>query len=277
MAVYTYNKLVTKAEECYKNVNTKYKLDITDKWSYYFAKAVLNPGKDIKKIDFKNNVKPQQDAIGRQATKEEYLYLAKKLVKFVEEKHKLPDWVGYGKFKLSPRLLTYTFSKILIRYDKTKKLQKEVTLSNKVFIKPVETGNVVYDYTCDKFGKRFKTIDELLNYVKAYFHYQKYFDDHKSNKEVVDSKSGNCTDLLQWLMNNADAMGYDSKCIHVKCRVSGTGHVFGKFRHKTHTGGKWIIRDVAAIADGGGIHSVWCEDGILQAENPSWFMANLHR
>lgn len=277
MSVYTYNGLVKKAEECYKNVNTKYKLDMTDKWSYYFAKAILNPKKDIKRIDFKDNTAPKQDKISRQASKKEYLHLAEKLVKFVEEKHRLPDWVNYGNFKLSPRLLTYTFSKVLIKYNKNGKLQSEVTLANKVFTKPTETGNIVYDYACKKYGKKFKTLDEILNYVISHFKYQYYYDDHKSNKEVTDSKSGNCTDLLQWLINMATALGYDAKCIHVKCRSSGGGHVFGKFRHKKHTNNKWIVRDIAAIASSKDLHHVWCSDGILQAENPSWFMMNLHR
>lgn len=78
-------------------------------------------------------------------------------------------------------------------------------------------------------------------------------------------------------MNNAEAMGYDWKCIHVKCRVSGTGHVFGKFKHKTHTNNQWITRDPASVADGGSITSVWCSDGIVLATNPSWWMANRNR
>ena len=126
-------------------------------------------------------------------------------------------------------------------------------------------------------SKKFKTLDDLLAYVKAYFTYQKYFDDHKSNKQVIDSKSGNCVDLLQFCMNYAKAMGYESKCIHVKCKTSGTGHVFGKFKHPKHTGNTWIIRDIAAVADGGSIKSVWCSDGIVQATNPSWFMENWNR
>jgi len=37
--------------------------------------------------------------------------------------------------------------------------------------------------------------------------------------------------------------------VHVKCRVSGTGHIRLRLRHKKHTGGNWINRDPAAVAD----------------------------
>lgn len=31
--------------------------------------------------------------------------------------------------------------------------------------------------------------------------------------------------------------------VHVRCRVSGTGHIRLRLRHKKHTGGKWINRN----------------------------------
>ena len=92
----------------------------------------------------------------------------------------------------------------------------------------------------------------------------------------MDDFAGNCTDLMQWLANMAQAMGYDWKCIHVECRVSGIGHVWGKFRHKTYTENAWINRDPSAVC-GNSIRNMWCEDGYLLAENPSWWMENLNR
>jgi hypothetical protein len=102
-----------------------------------------------------------------------------------------------------------------------------------------------------------------------------------SNKSCIDRmneyKGINCVDSLQFVMNMTDDMGYDSKCIHVECRSSGTGHVFGKFRHKKYTDNEWITRDPASVLAGNGIRSVWCEDGYVLAENPEWFLENLHR
>ena len=257
---------------------------MTDKWSYYFAKAVLNPHKDIKKIAFGNNPNPKQDKIGRQASKKEYLEIAKELTSFVEKKGRLPNYIKYKDFKLSPRLLTYTFSKILMKYDKNKKLQSEVTLSNKVFTKPLETSNKVYEYFIKVFnnGKKIKTVDGLFKLIQGRG-YGYYYDDQLSNKEVIDHlKNGglkpNCTDSCQMSMNCIIQLvewGLYKKveCLHVDC--SSGGHV--KLRI-TRNDGTTFIRDVACIISDNGkpINCVWCTNH-PKAINPSWFMENLNR
>ena len=279
MTNYTYKQIVTNAKDCQKNVKKEYKTGRTSKWCYYYAKAILKPKTDIKKINFADAPSPKGTSISRQIKQSDYKNICKDLINFVENpKYKrLPNYVLYGKYQLTPHLLTEFLSRILVWYDKNGRLPSEANINSKIFSKPVETGNVVYDYFVKKTGKRFTTLDDLLTYVKAYFTYLKYFDDYKSNKQVTDSKSGNCVDLLQWLMNMTKAMGYQSRCIHVKCTVSGTGHVFGEFKHSKHTGGKWIRRDIAAVADGENIKSIWCGNGNVQAVNPSWFMSNLNR
>ena len=279
MSKYTYKEILAKAKECKKNVESKYELGISVKWGYYFAKAIQSPKIDIPKITIADAPKPHGTAISRQVSKSDYRSLARKLTDFIEspKNKRMPNYLAYKNHKIVGKTYTYAFARILVFYDKNNRLPDEVNVNSKAFTKPTETGNAVYDYFVKKTGKRFTTIDDLLAYVKVYFKYQKYFDDHKSNKQVIDSKSGNCVDLLQWAINMAKAMGYESKCIHVKCKTSGTGHVFGKFKHPKHTGNTWIIRDIAAVADGGDIRSVWCRDGILQAENPSWFLENLNK
>ena len=288
MTSYTYKQLVKKANECYDNVNSKYKLDMTDKWSYYLAKAVLTPKKDIEKITFGDNPNPQQDKIGRQASKKEYLQIAKDLTQFVEKNKRLPNYVSYKGFKLSPRLLTYTFSKILRKYDKNSKLQDEVTLNNKVFTKPVETSNKVYAYFIKVFnkGKIIKTVDGLLEKIQGRG-YGYYYDDHKSNMEVIDQlaknskddpNDPNCTDSCQMAQNCIQQLvdwGYYKKveCLHVNC--SSGGHV--KLRI-TKNDGTTFIRDVACIISDNGkpLSCVWCTN-TPKAVNPGWYMANLNR
>lgn len=277
MSKYSYKKIVKKAKLSKENVKKEYKLGISTKWSYYFAKAILTPNKDVQKISFSKADNPKQSKMSRQVSKQGYLDICKTLVQYVEKNKKLPNYVSYKGFKLKPRHLTEFLGRILVYYYKHNSYPNEANFNYKVFVKPIETGNEVYDYACNKYGKQFKTIDELLTFVKSNFTYLYYFDDHKSNKQVTDSKSGNCTDLLQWLINMAEAMGYEYKCIHVKCRTSQTGHVFGKFKHSKHTGRKWITRDIACVSNGGSITCVWCENGYVQAENPSWFNENLRR
>ena len=276
MTVHTYKEILGKAKTCQNNVKKNYKLGIDYKWSYYFAKAILTPKKDIKKGTFKDCKNPSGTAISRQISKADYLDIAKRYVAYIEKNKAFPNFATFKSYNIRPRLLTIFFANILVAYDKNGKLPSEVNINSKCFTKPSETGNEVYDYFVKKTGKKLKTLDGILEYVCNYCHYQGYYDDQKSNKQVTDSKSGNCVDLLQWLMNMTQPLGYESKCIHVECRQSGTGHVFGKFKHKTNTGGKWITRDPAAVCQND-IHNVWCEDGYKLAENPSWFMENLHR
>jgi len=277
MSVHTYKELISKAKTCQSNVKTKYELGINYKWSYYFAKAILKPNTDIKKGSFADCKNPSGNYISRQISKSDYLKLAKNYVNYIEKNKRFPNFANYGDYQIRPRLLTIFFANILVSYAKTGKLPGEMNINSKCFTKQSETGNVVYDYFSKVTGKSYKTIDEFLAYISKYYVYEGYSDDKYSNKQVIDKKRGNCVDLLQMMMNWAKAKGYECKCIHVQCRVSGTGHVFGKFKHKTNTGGNWITRDPAAVAGGHDVHKVWCEDGYKLAENPSWFLANLNR
>ena len=277
MTVYNYNKILERAKTCQTNVKKEYKTGISSWWSYYIAKQIINPKKDVTVINISDAPNPTGSSISRQIVKADYLDMCKRLIRFVETYKKMPNYVTYKTYEITPRLLTEILSRILIYYDTYKTLPAYANANSKVFTKPIESGNSVYDYFVQKTGKKFTTIDDLLEYVRKNFKYEFYFDDHKTNKQVTDSKAGNCTDLLQWLWNMAKAMGYDCKCIHVKCRVSGTGHVRGQFRHSKNTGGKWINRDIAAVADGGSVTSLWCADGYKIAENPSWFMQNINR
>lgn len=275
--VYTYKEILQKAKNIKNNVKKEYKLGENQKWGYYIAKSIITPKKDIPKISFDGAPKPKGTLISRTISKGNYIKLAKDLVSFVKEHGRLPNYLEYGNHKIRTRVYVDMFSRILVWYDAEGSYAKYANCNSKAFIKPTETGNVVYDYMYKKTGIRFKTLDEVLTYIAKYGRYIFEFDDVRSNQEVSNCLCGNCTDWLQWLWNMAKAMGYDCKAIHVKCRVSGTGHVRGQFRHPVHTGGKWINRDPAAVADGGSITSIWCNDGIKIAENPFWFMANLNR
>ena len=62
---YTYNTILGKAKTCQSNVKKEYKLGITSRWSYYFAKAILTPKKDILFIIGDLNAKVEsQEIIG---------------------------------------------------------------------------------------------------------------------------------------------------------------------------------------------------------------------
>lgn len=275
MTNYKYDTIVSNAKKCKTSVEKEYKLGVTSLWSYYFAKSILNPKKDIKKLSFKTASKPSGTSISRQISKSNYTDMAKRLVKYVETHKQLPNYITYGQYRIRTRLYTYMFAKIIVYYATHGQLPNYVNVNSKAFTKPTETGNTVYDYWVKKIGTKPKQIDDVCDYILKHFKYEFYFDDHKSNKQVIDTKAGNCTDLTQMLSNMADALGYEWKCIHTQCRQSGTGHVYLKLRK----GGNWFVRDVACIADESR-YCIWCEvpnKGSLLAENPSWWMSNRNR
>lgn len=276
---YTYNEILAKARTCKNSVEENQKLGVNEKWGYYFAQSILHPKKDIKRIgSFGKAPKPKGDHISRQIYKEDYIKVCERLVEFVENpKHKrMPNYITWKSKKIRTRTYVYNLSKILVWYAEYKELPAYNTINTKIWIKATETGNVVYDDFVKQTGYKPKTLDDILEYVCENFTYEGYYDDYKSNKQVTASKAGNCVDLLQWLENMVRPLGYESKCIHVECRKSGTGHVFGKFRHSQNTGGNWITRDPAAVCQNS-IYNVWCEDGYLLATNPDWFLENLNR
>jgi hypothetical protein len=170
-----------------------------------------------------------------------------------------------------------------MRYDKNHKLQSEVTLSNKVFTKPLETSNKVYEYFIKVFnnGKKIKTVDGLLKQIQGKG-YGYYYDDQLSNKQVIDHlKNGgqkpNCTDSCQMIQNCIQQLiewklYKKVECIHVQC--SSGGHV--KLRITKNDGTKFI-RDPACVISPNGkpINCTWCTNkGVI---NPSWYMMNLNR
>ena len=121
------------------------------------------------------------------------------------------------------------------------------------------------------FNYKRNTIDEALAIIAKKKLYSKYFDSQKTDQKTInDAKAGkgsNCVDWGQVYYRIAKSLGYDVQFVHVKCRVSGTGHIRLRLRHKKHTGGNWINRDPAAVADttSGNVRSIWCDDGYLIA------------
>jgi hypothetical protein len=276
MTNYKWKDIIKQAQKCKKNVETEYRLGMNSKWSYYFAKAIMTVNTDVKKINFTETTKPIGNNISNQIYKKDYFDMCKRLIKYVETHKQMPNYITYKNYKVLPRLATYMFSRILVYYNKNGTFPKYANINSKCFTKPTETGNAVFDYWVKKFGFKPTCIDDVCDYIRDHFEYEFYFDDYKSNQQVIDSKAGNCVDLTQMAVNMAKALGYEWEVIHTECRQSGTGHVYPRFRK----GGEWFTRDVACIADES-TYCVWCdvEDGrgYLLAKNPSWLLENLNR
>lgn len=283
MSNYTYAKILKRAKEITTNVKTKYRLGRTTRWSYYLAKAVLNPKHNIPKIKVNNAKNPKGSKISRTISKGDYLDLAKRYVDYVEKDkdHRLPNYIEYKGLKIKPRLATLVFSKILVSYNKNGKLPSEVNVNYKAFKEPIETKNEVYNYFVKVFGTFDNTIDGALKKVQSRG-YDYYYDDVYSNKQSIDrlkqGKGINCTDSCQIFYNimlQLIALGKYKKveCLHVMC--SSGGHV--KLRITMNDGTK-IIRDPACVISDNGkpINCYWCTNTPI-AVNPSWFLANVNR
>ena len=279
MTEYKYKDIVAKAREVKRSVETTYNYTVTDNWVYYFCKAILNPKKDIKGFGIAKPSNPNGDYISRQISKSNYKDMCERVCKYVEEKKKIPNNVKYKNIHVNIRLWCYISAYLLVHYVDDHKLKDKVNVNTKYFVAPTENKNTVLKKWISKFKFTPKYIDDICDYVLKHFDYEFYFDDEKSNAQVIDSKAGNCTDLLQMLVNLAEALGYEWKVIHTQCKQSGTGHVYGMFRKSGINGGNWFIRDIACIADESR-YCVWCEvpsGGYELAVNPSWFISNLRR
>lgn len=281
MSNYNYNIAVRRAKTCIKYVHKEYRIAVNPVWSYYWAKQILKPRTLVPKLKVAKS-KSTGNHISRQIYRKEYIDMAQRLVAYVEKNHKLPNHInitlGGKEYQIRRDDYVYMFARILNYQYENGRLPSYANVNSKAFIKPTETKNEVYNYFVKKTGLKPKLLDDVCDWVKNKVNYQFYFDDEKSNKQVIDSKSGNCTDLLQFLINMAEALGYDWKVIHTQCAQSRTGHVYGKFRKKGTS--NWFIRDIACIANDSD-YCVWCNvdtgAGYLLAENPSWFLENLHR
>lgn len=271
-----YKDILNKAKEVKKSVETEYKLPHST-YTYYICKCIVDGKGDVENVKVDKAVKSTGDYISNQIYKSDYKDMANRLIKYVNTHKTLPNYITWKNRKVKVTDYVYMFSRILVYYDENGKLPSYANVNSKAFTKPTETGNIVYDHFVEKTGYKPKTLDDILGYVAKYFTYEFYYDDYKSNRQVTDSKAGNCVDLLQWLCNMVEPLGYEWKCVHVSCRSSGTGHVWGKFKHSKNTGGEWVNRDPAAVASDGSIYSMWCENGYVNAYNPSWWLSNLRR
>ena len=275
--VYTYATIVSKAKDIKKSVEAEYELGETSKWAYYIAKAILKPKTDIKKIDFTTAKNSTGDNFGRQISKSDYLDMAKRFVAYTEKHKQLPSYISVNGMKMRVSDYVYMFARILVYYNNHNTYAKYANVNSKAFTKPTEYPNKVYGLWVKYIKTKPKMLDDVCDYIKNHFTYQFYYDDQKSNEEVLKTKAGNCTDLLQLLTNMADAMDYDWEVIHTQCRQSGVGHVYGRFKKKGTS--NWFTRDIACIADESR-YCVWCEvpnGGNLLAKNPSWFLNNRNR
>ena len=234
-----YYQILTLKGNC-KYIENKAKKLGSDKLVAMYTMAII---KDNTSLDFLPNYVTLKN--GTQIDKAEYVDMAIRTESYIRANGRLPA-------------IVYRMSKLPDYNDSIMKL----------FIKT--------------FNYKGNTIDEALALIAKKKLYSKYFNSQKTDKKTINDasqgKGSNCVDWGQAYYRIAKSLGYDVQFVHVKCRVSGTGHIRLRLRHKKHTSGNWINRDPAAVADAtsGNVRAIWCEDGYLIAYDPSWIFTDLY-
>lgn len=276
-----YVDILNAAKTIKNNVEKNYELGKSPKWSYYHAKVILNGKKDVPNIKIANAEKNTGNNLSRQVKRSVYLDMADRFTEYVEKNHQLPNNIKVTNKVMRVTDYTYMFANLVVIYSKTKALPKTIDVNSKAFVKPEDT-NVVFSAFVKKFGKVTTFTDALRKIWNKGYGY--YFDDFLTNLQVINNLANggqkpNCVDVCQMMWNVAKGLGYEVRCLHVYCPRDDITHVRLQVKHSKYTGGDWEDYDPAAVIDGEGINSLWCNGSgsYVIAINPNWFISNVNR
>lgn len=282
MTLYKYKDIVANARTIKKQVESDYDFTLTPNWLYYISKEIIKPKRDINGFGIAKPSKPTGDHISRQINQENYIDMSRRIVKYVEEKKQIPNYVTYKEIKVNIRLWTYISSYLLVHYADEGKWKSAVNVNSKYMVKPTDTPDAVYNSFIKTFGKVTTFTDALRKIWNKGYGY--YFDNVLTNLQVINNlayggQKPNCVDVCQMMWHIAKQLGYDVRCLHVYCPIDDITHVRLQVKHSKYTGGAWEDYDPAAVIDGEGINSLWCNGrgSYVIAINPSWFIENLNK
>lgn len=157
MSEYTYNQILEKAKKCKVTVEKEHRVGVPSAWSYYIAKAILSPKKNIKRrAKIESAPKPQGNTFKDvKIYKEDYIKCCKRLIAFVDKYNRLPNFISWNGKKIRVRTYVYNLSKILVYYDSHGKLPSYNTLNTDVWKKPAKAKKYgrSTSYGCDNRGQ----------------------------------------------------------------------------------------------------------------------------
>ena len=282
MTLYKYKDIVANARKIKGQVESDYDFTLTPNWVYYISKEILKAKRDINGFGIAKPSKPAGDTISRQINQENYIDMSRRIVKYVEEKKQIPNYVTYKGIKVNIRLWTYISSYLLVHYADEGKWKSAVNVNSKYMIKPTDTPDAVYNSFIKTFGKVTTFTDALRKIWNKGYGF--YFDNYLTNLQVIHNlayggQKPNCVDVCQMMWHIAKGLGYDVRCLHVYCPVDDITHVRLQVKHSKWTGGAWEDYDPAAVIDGEDLNSLWCSGSgsYVIAINPSWFIENLNK
>ena len=186
MSSITYETIIDEAWKIQLGIMKQHKLVESTKWDYYMAKAILQRHSPVKKIPVNKATDINKgNYFSRQIKKSVYLDMVQRFITYVETHNQIPNTIRIGDKLMGVKDFTNMFSAILVYYSKHGELPKTVNVNSKAFVKPTEDKNTVFTKWVNTFKFTPEYIDDVCDYIRDHFTYQFYFDDQKSNNEVI--------------------------------------------------------------------------------------------
>lgn len=132
---YTYEETVKIAKDIKKNVEKEYKLGQNTQWAYFIAKQIVTPKKNVNHWYIKPASNASGDNLNTKATKKEYMDMANRLIKYVDNNKQLPNYISLNGKKVKVNDYVYMFARILVYYDTNKAYPSYANLISSSFTK----------------------------------------------------------------------------------------------------------------------------------------------
>lgn len=240
---------------------------------YVMSRAVKYPGKDVIINGQLVNCKDcTGSGIYENLKQDDYLKVATKVLTWFKTNVKAPNYITWGKEKISVRLANYAFYKIIAWYaNNGNKLPSTCWFANAVFYtKASQAGNLVSKL--QNISKTaIKTYKDVYNVFVKFFYYDYYYEDKQTQSETLSRRKGNCVDLNQVMYHTLKEMGYTVRIVRglIQCSDGQYGHVWTQIK----LNGKWVNIDASAAAREKPLGSIICASVIsITNINDAWMV-----
>ena len=148
----SYNKIIEIAKKQKKNVEKNNELAHSNKWTYYFAYAILKPKTNVKSIKYNESKTPSGDKFNKKIPFSFLQKWGKALIKYVQKNKKMPSYAVYNGLKIHPDVYCYMYARALVYYNEKGKFPKDVHVDTSLFNKKKKYGHAT-KHSCDNMGQ----------------------------------------------------------------------------------------------------------------------------
>ncbi len=145
---YTFEETVKIANNIKTNVEKQYQIGENAQWSYFIARQIVAPKKNVDKWYIKPAQASTGDSIDIKIYKNDYMDMANRLVKYCDTNKQLPNYITYSGKKVKVNDYVYMFARILAYYDKNKAYPNYATVNSKSFTKTSTTTTTSTNSNC---------------------------------------------------------------------------------------------------------------------------------